>query len=231
MSDTKDTNDTEETKEAKEVKEVRNDTCITKGRRGEINTYVELVNWPGPPDAHYVLQNLYLPNPGGKTTYTQIDLIYLHTSGIYMIEVKDWLGRIYVDEKQDGKWNRVTPDWTGNKYDSLGSPLRQNERHEEALRKLLEDESKELPVHHIAVFSDARCRIIRLDYPWEKTVVYLRDLRAAIECIARENQNRLLPDQVQNLYEQLRVKQNPPEEIVKQHIKEVEALKSKCEGS
>jgi len=86
-------------------------------------------------------------------------------------------------------------------------------------------------VHHIAVFSDARCRIIRLDYPWEKTVVYLRDLRAAIECIARENQNRLLPDQVQNLYEQLQVKQNPPEEIVRQHIDEVQALKSKCESS
>ena len=207
------------------------DTRTLKGKRGEMNAYADLVCWPGPPppDPHYVLRNLYIPNPGGKTAYSQIDLIYLHTSGVYVIEVKDWDGRIYADEKWD-HWKQVIPDWDKGckrNEDSLGNPLRQNGRHMEALRKMFEHDFDALPMHSIAVYTDERCRIIRFDYPWEKPVVYLRDLRAAIQCIARENANRLLPGHVRYLHGRLQPWQDPPEAVVQQHIDEVRILRNR----
>ena len=78
-----------------------------KGKRGEMSAYAQLVCCLGP---RYVLRGLILPNPGGKTDFTDIDLLFLHASGIYVMEVKDWAGRFYVDEKQED-WKYVIPDW------------------------------------------------------------------------------------------------------------------------
>ena len=193
-----------------------------KGKRGEMNAYAQLVCWLGP---RYVLRGLLIPNPGGKTDFTDIDLLFLHASGIYVMEVKDWAGRFYVDERQED-WKYVIPDWDkGCNRDQRSSPLNQNGTHVRALRKLFGDEHCALPIHPIAVFTDERCRIIRLDYPWEKPVIYLRDLRAAIEGTAQENGNRLLPGHVEHLYNCLEPWANPPEERRRLHIEQVKKLR------
>jgi len=217
--------------DTKDTRDIR----AQKGRRGEWNAYADLVCWQGPPsppqgppDPHFVLRDLYIPNPGGKTTYTQIDLLYLHTSGVYVMEVKDWDGRIYAGETWED-WKQVKPDWDkGCKYSDapLGNPLRQNDGHMEKLRGMFEKEFGPLPMHSIAVYTDERCRIIRFDYPWEKPVVYLRDLRGTIERIAWENKGRLSPGHARQLYERLLPWQDPPEEVARRHVEEVQKLRA-----
>jgi len=198
------------------------DFCGQKGRRGEINAYADLVCWAGP---RTVMRDLLIPNPGGKTDFTDIDLLFLHASGVYVMEVKDWAGRYYVDEKRED-WAYVIPDWDkGCEGGKRSSPLDQNGTHVRALRELFGDERCALPIYPIAVFTDERCRIIRLDYPWEKPVVYLRDLRAAIACTARENGNRLPPGYAQHLYDCLTPWTNPPQERRRRHIRQVTELR------
>lgn len=47
--------------------------------------------------ASRILTNVYLPKGNGETT--EIDLIYIHETGIYVLESKNYSGWIFGDEK------------------------------------------------------------------------------------------------------------------------------------
>lgn len=55
-------------------------------------------------DFHRILVNVYLPNGKGGTT--EIDVVLIHTSGIYSLESKNYSGWIFGKE-QDHKWCQV----------------------------------------------------------------------------------------------------------------------------
>ncbi|MBV2129138.1 nuclease-related domain-containing protein [Arsukibacterium indicum] len=95
---------------------------------------------------HYA--NLVLPTTTGD--YTEIDHLVLSPFGIFVIEVKNYKGWIFGGEKQ--------PQWTVQNFRSKHSfqnPLRQNYKHTEAVKYLLElnSSANEGQVYSVIAFS------------------------------------------------------------------------------
>ena len=96
------------------------DTLTNTGRKGEYLTYRYLERLDG---QHKLLTNVYLPKGDGTTT--EIDLIMISETGIYVFESKNYSGWIFGDEN--------TKFWTqslkgGKKY-RFYNPIWQNKKH------------------------------------------------------------------------------------------------------
>jgi len=78
------------------------------------------------PSDIYILRNLYIPY---RDIVSEIDLILLHETGIYIFESKNYNGWIF--------GNRNSKDWTqifkGGKKNKFYNPIRQNETHINAI--------------------------------------------------------------------------------------------------
>jgi hypothetical protein len=67
---------------------------MDKGKYGEYLSFNILEKING---ASRILTNVYLPKGNGETT--EIDLVYIHETGIYVLESKNYSGWIFGDEK------------------------------------------------------------------------------------------------------------------------------------
>lgn len=94
-----------------------------------------------------ILMNINIPTLNGKTT--EIDLLLIHESGLYVFEMKHYKGTIY------GKPHE--PNWTQyfrtapNQH--FRNPVAQNQYHIDALKKIVPD----IPVHSYIVFTSSEC--------------------------------------------------------------------------
>lgn len=96
-------------------------------------------------ELYTVLHNVFIRLPDGRTT--QIDHIVISTTGIFVIETKNYSGWIYGDKKSEY--------WTQKIYRStrkFKNPLHQNYGHIKALQDVLQDEQT-LQYHSIVVFT------------------------------------------------------------------------------
>ena len=131
-----------------------------KGKLGEskvswISNYAKLG------DNSVTIRNLYLPWSDGGTA--QIDQLIIAESGIYVIEVKNYKGWIFGNEKNQ-YWTQVLS--TGYRGQSiknkLYNPLKQNATHIYCLKKHLNGFS--IPYYSIVVFSnDAEFKNVTID--------------------------------------------------------------------
>jgi len=96
-----------------------------KGYIGEYNLFNELNKIHTP-----ILTNVYIPKSDGKTT--EIDIILLHGTGIYVFENKNYSGAIYGEEK-DKQW---TQNIRGRDYKFM-NPIIQNKYHIKHLKEYL----------------------------------------------------------------------------------------------
>jgi len=96
------------------------------------------------------LFNVYLPKDG-KTT--EIDVLLLHKTGIYVFESKNYSGWIFGSEQ--------SPNWTqtlkGGRKNKFYNPIMQNRTHIKALQEFLSD-YPDVPCHSVIVFSE-RCTL------------------------------------------------------------------------
>ena len=104
------------------------ETMTDPGRKGEYLTFRCL---KGLGEEHKLLTNVYVPKEDGTTT--EIDLIMITATGIYVFESKNYSGWIFGDEN--------TKFWTqslkgGKKY-RFYNPIWQNKKHISALQKHL----------------------------------------------------------------------------------------------
>lgn len=105
-----------------------------------------------------ILSNCYLPKSDG--TFTEIDLILLHESGVYVIESKNYSGWIFGNEEQQ-QWTQSLPGRNGHaKKIRFFNPIIQNKGHLKWLKKYA-DISKDVPLYSFIVFSD-RCELKKI---------------------------------------------------------------------
>lgn len=97
---------------------------------------------------HYkLLRNVYIPVLGG---YTEIDVLLLHESGIYVFESKNLLGSVYGDEDHH-QWQRYKPN---GEMDRIPNPIMQNDNHIEALCNFLKQNKYQFRAFSIIVFGE-----------------------------------------------------------------------------
>ena len=143
-----------------------------------------------------LLPNCYIP-VGQKGT-TEIDMVFLHESGLYVIESKNYSGWIFGNEEQE-HWTQCLRGkfHTTQKY-SFYNPLRQNETHICALMELLKDDT--VPYYSYVVFGN-NCELKNIQLTSGKHhVTYALYLRRDIEYNARCTGTQLSDEKMDALY-------------------------------
>ena len=104
------------------------DTLFGDGKYGEFLIYSCLEDLG---DAHKLLTNIYLPKVNGTTT--EIDLIMISATGIYVFESKNFSGWIFGDENSK-YWKQI---FRGGRHYQFYNPIWQNKKHISVLKQHL----------------------------------------------------------------------------------------------
>lgn len=119
-----------------------------KGRMGEYQVYRCLRRIPPP---RRFLFNLYVPKEHGETT--EVDVVMVHPTGLYVFESKQYAGWIFGRET-DRYWTQCLPAGRGSHKERFFNPILQNAGHVRWLRELLGEGAP--PLRSFIVFS-AHC--------------------------------------------------------------------------
>lgn len=186
-------------------------TMFNKGNFGEFSSYGKLAKLQG---YHKALFNIYIPN--GKEQTTEIDLVYLHETGIYVIESKNYSGWIFGDEKSP-KWMQTFPN--GQKF-SFYNPIRQNLGHIIALKALLPS-IETAQFTSIIVFSE-RCELKKVTCEAKYTYVIKRDRLSKLMEHQIQNSPKILETAyIDKIYNFLSQYQKVDKSVKEQHIETI----------
>lgn len=192
-----------------DYKTVSND----KGKNGERLIYEILEKLPG---SGRILTNVYIPK--GEET-TEIDIIYIHRTGIYVIESKNYSGIIYGKTK-DYQWTQVLNK--NNKY-KFYNPIKQNETHMRYLKLLLNNLNSNY-FKSIVVFGE-RCE---LKINSKKVKVINRNLLKPLMLkYIKERKATISLRDIEKIYQFLLPYTNIDEKIKMEHIKNIKNHASK----
>lgn len=111
------------------------------GEAGE-NYIIKLLNQST--EENYIINDIIIQDPTGKTS--QIDHIVINKNGIFVIETKNYNGRIYGNDQQQ-EWTQVLN--YGKNKNKFYNPVKQNATH---IYKLREITKTKLPIRSIIVF-------------------------------------------------------------------------------
>lgn len=123
-----------------------------KGYFGEFLVFNKLYQWVNEPCKF--LMNIEVPTKNGKTT--EIDLLMIHPTGIYVFEMKHYKGIIYGDK--DGE---IWTQWfKTQKSNTFRNPVKQNEYHIKALKEYLGN----IPIYSFIVFTNEEDCTLKVEY-------------------------------------------------------------------
>lgn len=139
-----------------------------RGYYGEFLVFCEL--YPHLPGNCKILMNLNIPTVHGKTT--EIDLLLIHESGLYVFEMKHYKGTIY-GKPHEQNWTQYFRTAPNQRF---RSPITQNQYHIDALKKIVPD----IPIHSYVVFTSNECNLrVECNDP-SITVCTLHDLHCKL---------------------------------------------------
>ncbi len=169
---------------------------FNKGRLGEFYIYKYLKSLAG---YKRYLFNLYIPKNNGETT--ELDVVLLHESGIYVFESKNYSGWIFGTESQQ-YWTQTLPVGRGgSQKNQFYNPILQNKGHLKWIQIFLDDQT--LPFYSYIVFSD-RCTLKNITLTSAKHYVINRyNLLSAVQQNIAKTGIQLSPEKIDNLFEKL----------------------------
>lgn len=183
-------------------------TFFNKGLYGEYLIVKELQKLPG---KHKTLVNLYIPKTNGDTT--EIDVIFIHESMIYVIESKNYSGWIYGRER-DYKWTQV---FQNKKKYKFYNPIKQNRSHIQHLQRLLSSVDEKF-FYSLIVFSN-RCTLKSIDIESECIEVINRNRLHVVKKINALHRPDAIP--VNLIYNKLLPYTNVEEQVKEKHINDL----------
>lgn len=190
-------------------------TIFDKGNYGEFLTFTYLEEL----DLYNKkMTNLYIPKKDGTTT--EIDLIMINETGIYVFESKNYSGWIFGDEKYK-YWTQSIGKKQKNKF---FNPVWQNNGHINALKGILGMESKNIFKSYI-VFSE-RCELKSINVYSDDVKVLKRN--SLLKIIRNDIKNSVLlftKGEIDQIYSKLQEFAYVSDSIKYEHIKDVEMLK------
>ncbi len=191
--------------------------CFNKGAYGEYLSSRYLEELDG---YKKFLYNIYLEKNEEETT--EIDVLMLHTSGIYVLESKNYSGWIFGRE-QDKNWKQTLQ---GGKKSSFYNPVKQNRTHIKYLSKALKEIGDfDYCIQSLIVFSE-RCTLKKIEVYSENLKVIKRD--ELLDCCQKlsADKNVLTIEQIDRIYNLLAPHCNVSEEVKKKHIDTINEKRS-----
>lgn len=195
-----------------------------KGYYGEYKVFCELFN--NLDGKCKLLMNLNIPI---RTKTTEIDLLLLHETGIYVFEVKHYKGTIYGSEG-----NKIwTQYFRTSENKTFSNPILQNNYHLKALSELLPDEHLE----SIVVFTHDDISLRLENLSGKVLVTTLFTMVDDFENFAKKNEVRYTGTQIDELFKKLKPYSSYEEKTVDYNGEEIpfynyiEAVRKEVEGS
>lgn len=199
----------------------------TLGIQGEYSTYKILETLDG---YNRILSNVYIPKRNGETT--ELDIILLHKTGIYVFESKNYSGWIFGSETHQ-YWTQTLPIAHGESQKTqFYNPILQNKGHIKWLRLYLNDSS--IPIYSYIVFSN-QCTLKEIELTsGNHYVIQQSDILSAVKEKITDVNTSLSTSKIDELYEKLSHLTNPDESIKISHNLSVQKIKQQdnlTEGS
>lgn len=188
-------------------------TLFNKGNYGEFLTFSYLEKLKG---YNKLMTNIYLPKKDGTTT--EVDLLMLCETGIYVFESKNYSGWIFGSEKNKN-WTQTLENKQKNQF---FNPIWQNNAHINALKIALEIDKEDLYKSYI-VFSE-RCTLKKINITSSNVKVIKRDdLLKTIKKDIKNSPKVMTIEQIDSLYSILKKHTCVDESIKKAHIENIKA--------
>jgi len=187
-------------------------TPTGKGIWGEFQ--VKLVLGKNKPDKKYVINNLMIVNDGKSS---QIDHLVMNNTGIFVIETKNYSGRIYGNEDQK-EWTQVLN--YGKVKNRFYNPILQNRTHIYSLSKLI---GRSDCFISIIVFPKAH-----LMTKTNTSVGYIGSIRRKYKA---QTKKIFSVEELNRIYGLLMEFKNNPPVSNKQHIESIKAMKTKIDDN
>lgn len=147
-----------------------------------------------------VLYNCYVPKTNGETT--EIDLILIHETGIYVIESKNYKGWIFGSEEQKNWTQTLAAGRNGVQKYHFFNPVMQNKGHIKWLKEYLNMQN--LPIYSYIVFgNNATLKSINVSSANVHVLTQNNMLSSIIynaNCVGRIFQNEMIDQIYQTLY-------------------------------
>lgn len=118
-----------------------------KGYYGEYLVFSTLFSNQNIPGLYKILMNIQIPSTNGKST--EIDLLLIHETGLYVFEIKHYKGTIY-GKIDDQRWTQF---FRTESNKTFLNPIAQNQYHIDSLRM----KYAQLPIHSFIVFTNSDC--------------------------------------------------------------------------
>lgn len=161
-----------------------------KGYYGEYLVFKEL--YPTLSGCCKILMNLQIPTDDGRAT--EIDLLLIHETGLYVFEIKYYKGTIY-GKVSDEKWTqyfRTAPN------SHFYNPVLQNQYHIQALKKMFPN----IPAYSYIVFTNPECDLrVECDES-EITVCQLYNLNVHLSPLETRNKE-MDASRIDNIFNEL----------------------------
>ncbi|MDR7869291.1 MAG: nuclease-related domain-containing protein [Tissierellaceae bacterium] len=186
-------------------------TVFDKGKYGEFLTftYLEELDF-----FKKLLVNIYVPKDDGSTT--EIDLVMLSPTGIYVFESKNYSGWIFGNEKSK-YWTQTLQNKQKNKF---FNPIWQNKGHITALKNNLELVEDSLFKSYI-IFSE-RCELKKVERDSTKVKVIKRNhLISTLKEDIANSDNVFKVDEILDIYIKLKQYSNVDAETKIKHIESI----------
>jgi len=183
-------------------------TVFDKGNYGEFLTFNYLEKLGAD---NKLMTNLYIPREDGSTT--EIDLIMLSHTGIYVFESKNYSGWIFGDEKNKN-WTQTLENKQKNRF---FNPIWQNKAHITALKSAIGMENDSLYKSYI-IFSE-RCTLKKINVVSPNIKVIKRNqLNNAIRTDIWNSPKLLTTEEIDQLYSSLQKYAHADAKAKKAHI-------------
>ena len=186
-----------------------------KGKLAEIVTSVVLgKNKQG---EHVKINNVLFK---AEKRSAQIDHIVINSDGLFVIETKNYGGRIYGSE-YDKQWTQVMA--YGKKKYHFYNPIQQNATHIHKLQEVLSPESKDIPIHSIIIFT-GRANIDNVKVN-NTVVTLLGSVNESIRTIS--SPTKITPSEIDALGKEILRIKNHKDVTIRQHVS---GIKEKQKG-
>ncbi len=168
---------------------------------------------------NFVLKNIYIQRKNERLT--EIDIIAVHNTGIYVFECKNYNGWIFGDINKK-TWYQTYK--TGQKFEFY-NPVFQNEVHLNAIKNLLSHNS--IPLYSIIVFNSS-CTLQSPIYTNTNTfIIYDNQLKYLMNKLL--SNNKIIDDiYVENIVNTIKNNYNTSNNNHIQHIKDIYEGALKC---
>lgn len=141
-----------------------------------------------------ILMNLNIPTTNQNKT-TEIDLLLIHETGIYVFEVKHYKGTIYGDDKGQ-VWTQY---FRTVKNETFRNPMLQNEYHINALNYIFND----IPIKSVIVFTNHNCNLKVKNSNQNISLCTFYNMNENLENMFNNSSALLSMEQIDDIFERL----------------------------